>query len=228
MDEPKLTTIYLVRHGESEANLRADKGEQFSHVQEYGEEGAPLTENGKNQTKELAKKMQQVHFDAFYSSDLVRARETAEAVALERKLAVQTTNLIRERSFFEYLNHHRNKKREQVEEEMREELSKLNEIGKFQYKHTPDMESAEEGAVRLITFLREIALAHRGQTILVANHGNLIRNILTHLGWATFDELAGTKNVENTGYVVLESDGVDFFIKETSGIQKSFGQRRVW
>ena len=224
----KITTFYLVRHGESEANIRSDNGQEFSHVQEYGEYGAPLTEKGREQAKQLAKRLADIHFDAIYSSDLVRAKHTAEAIALERKLTVQTTNLIRERSFFEYLHKHPGKSRKQLEEEMQKELSELSEIGKFQYKHSEHMESAKEAASRLITFLREVAVAHPGQTILVGNHGNLIRNFLTHLGWAKFDELANAKDVENTGYVVVESDGVDFFVKETQGIRKSIDEKRLW
>jgi broad specificity phosphatase PhoE len=60
---------------------------------------------------------------------------------------------------------------------------------------------------------------------MVVCHGNIMRCLLSHLGFAKFDELT-RKSVENTAYFVLESDGIDFFIKETSGIKKMQGEIR--
>lgn len=227
MSKTELTKIYLVRHGESEANARAAKGEDGNTAVMFdAQDGAPLTEKGKKQAENLAKELQNVHFDAIFSSDLIRAKNTAEAVAIERKLAVQATGLIRERELSRYANKI-NKTKKQIRLEMQKELEALDEKDKLAYKHSPVMESAEESAIRLITFLREIAIAYSGKTVLVANHGNLIRSTLTKLGWASFDELPH-ESLENTGYVVLESDGTDFFIKETHGIHKQEHGKRIW
>lgn len=223
----KLTTIYLVRHGESEANARAAKGEDGNAAIMFdAQDGAPLTEKGKDQANILSKEFKGIHFDALFSSDLIRAKNTAEAVALERKLAVQASGLIRERELSRYVNK-LNKTKDQVRLEMQKELAVLDEKDKLAYKHTDAMESVEEAAIRLMTFLREIALAYSGKTVLVANHGNLIRCTLTKLGWASFDELPDGA-VDNTGYVLLESDGVDFSIKETYGIHKKENTKRIW
>lgn len=46
-----------------------------------------------------------------------------------------------------------------------------------------------------------------------------MRGFLIHLGFGTHKEFSG-RSIENTGYFVLESDGVDFFVKETVGIHK--------
>ena len=58
-----------------------------------------LLKGGKDHAKNLAKELLDVHFDAVFSSDLTRTRQTAEILALERKLAVETTELLRERTF---------------------------------------------------------------------------------------------------------------------------------
>lgn len=50
----------------------------------------------------------------------------------------------------------------------------------------------------------------------------MMRNFLVHLGWATHIELRG-KTITNAGYIKLETDGVEFFIKKTSGITKNIG-----
>ncbi len=222
MSKHDLTTIYIVRHGEAEHNVKFHEG--FEPKLEYL---ALLTEKGKLQVYNLAKKLKKIHFDVVLSSDLLRAKQTAEILALERKLAVQTTERIRERSFSSYLKSRPEKTRDELEREMQNTLKEMDEKAKMTYKHSKDIESAEEGALRLITFLREIAIAYPEKTILVINHGNLMRSLLTHLGWAKYDELPQGA-VENTGYVVLESDGVDFFIKDIRGANKKANAKRGW
>lgn len=219
-----VTTFYIVRHGQSEGNAGFDAGIKKENVSEFG---TPLTELGRKQAKAAAEKLKKIHFDAVYSSDLLRAQQTAEIIALERKIAVQTTRMIRERNFSSFTQTFSGKSKEEIREEMRAILSKLDEKAKLAYKHTPDMESAEEAVGRFLTFLREIAVTQPGKTILVVNHGNNIRSLLNHLGYAKFDELPGG-SVENTGYIVLESDGIDFFLKETHGVTKQQGAIRTF
>lgn len=215
-----LTTIYLVRHGESEANAGTSANEKHKF-------GSPLTEKGKAQAKKLAKILREVHFDAVFSSDLTRAVQTAEIVKIERDLAVKTSDAIRERAMSIYLKNYPDKTREGWEKELQRALEKLDDKAKMAYKHTPAMESAEEAVSRLITFLREIAIAYQGKTVLVTNHGNLMRSLLTHLGWATYDELPHGA-IQNTGYILLESDGIDFFIRDVHGIEKKKNAKRGW
>jgi broad specificity phosphatase PhoE len=223
----QMTTIYLVRHGESESN--ANKGKHYTFYEQWGELGAPLSEAGKQQASERAQRLKHIPFAAVFSSDFTRARQTAEIIALEHKLVVQTSNLIREREEHLYkmwLEKH-GKSIEQYMKTMREELAALDDAGKMAYKYDEGMESAGEGASRLLTFLREIAVAYAGKTVLVVNHGNLMRSLLVHLGYAGFDELP-TGTFENTGVIVLESDGVEFFIKSVEGVEKVDGQKRWW
>ncbi|MBI2621707.1 MAG: histidine phosphatase family protein [Candidatus Levybacteria bacterium] len=217
----KLTRIYVVRHGQSFFNATSN----LKSRDKDGEKGSPLSPNGKSQAKKLAEKLNNINFAAIFSSDLVRAKQTAQIVALERKLAVETSKLIRERSAYLYL-HKLGRLREgeidKLNEEIREGLLKLDEKARMQYKHTPSMESVEEGALRLLTFIREAGAAYSGKNIMVVCHGNLMRSLLKYLGWARSDELpSGT--IKNTGYFVLESDGTDFFVKETYGITKVKG-----
>mgnify|MGYP003394422207 CR=1 FL=1 len=67
-----ITNIYLVRHGRSEA---ADKG----IVQGAGLE-IPLTLEGMDQAKDVAKKLKDFKFDRIFSSTARRARDTAEFI----------------------------------------------------------------------------------------------------------------------------------------------------
>jgi broad specificity phosphatase PhoE len=218
MTNKSITTIYVVRHGQTEFNDTLD----FSLRDKDGELGACLSELGQAQAKILAQKLKSVNFAAIFSSDLARAKETAEIVALERTIAVKTTEAIRERDIVGYAIKQGHKNMDEVEKWLKKELEELDEEAKMNYKHSPDMESPNECATRLLTFIREAAVAYAGQTIMIVCHSNIMRCLLNHLGYAKFDELP-RKSIENTAYFVLESDGVDFFVKETEGIQKIQG-----
>lgn len=222
----QLTKIYIVRHGQSESNLHADQPPTF-HAQ-WGETESPLTTLGQEQAKERAEELQDIPFDAVYSSDLTRAVQTAEIITLVRKLKAQTTELIRETNTWAHVSKLRFQGRtmDEVREEMKNELQVLDEKGKMAYKYADTMESADEAVSRLLTFLREVAVAYLGKTVLVVNHGTNMRSLLTHLGYANFDELPDG-SLENTAYIILESDGIDFFVKQTVGVHKQGNAKRT-
>ena len=73
--------------------------------------------------------------------------------------------------------------------------------------------------IRFIRIIRQISLAYISKTVLVVNHGGLMRHLLIHLGYGAEAEL-GWGAIGNCGQVELLSDGIDFFIQETYGITK--------
>lgn len=215
MNNKNNTTVYVARHGQTLFNATLD----FSLRDKDGESGSHLSDLGREQAKILAQKLKDVNFAAIFSSDLARAKETAEIVALERRIAVKTTKAIRERDIVGYAVKQGHKNIDEVENWLKKELQELDEEAKMNYRHSQEMETPNEGAIRLLTFIREVAVAYKGQAVMIVCHSNIMRCLLNHLGYAKFDELP-RKSVENTAYFVLKSDGVDFFIKEVSGIQK--------
>ena len=222
----KLTKIFVVRHGQSQFNA-ADNIESYVHE---GELGSPLTDKGKGQARKVAQKLKKLKFSAILSSDMNRTRETAEIIAKTEKLKVSTDKSIRERSIFDYLKILDELKKDGLEDltdEMLKDLAKLDEESKMKYKHTEVMESAEEGALRLLNYIVKAEKKYHGKTILLVSHGNIMRSLLTHLGWAKFNELP-VGSIENTGYFVLESDGENFRVMETSGIHKQKGKLRPY
>ncbi len=201
-------TIYLIRHGETEANVKRIL---------QGHRDYPLTREGEKQARDLARKLNHFHFDAIFASDLGRAKRTAELIILEKKITVQTTKLLRERSF----GKDEGKPWERQDEALKKMLRLYNELsseGKFKFKFRPESESDEELAIRMITVLREIAVAYSGKTVLVVSHGGIMRAFLIKLGFAEAELGYDRLIIKNTAYVRLESDGIDFFIKETKGI----------
>lgn len=202
-------TFYIVRHAHSLANEAGIRAGQMDF---------DLAEKGYEQAQNRAKELSAVHFDAVFSSDLIRARKTAEIIALEHKLEVQTTKILRERAWGEKLEGGT------VEEtkKLLEEYDKLTKEQKWSVKVFPDMESDEELIGRFTIFLRETAVAYPGKTVLIVCHGNLMRTFLVHLGLGTPQEFH-RKAIDPTGYVVVKTDGSDFEVVKTVGIQKNQG-----
>lgn len=200
MKKNNYCTLYVARHGETEWNA---KGLIQGHTD------INLTRNGIKQAKNLGKELKDIDFNAVYSSDLVRAKKTAEIATLERKLAIVTLKALRERKFGK------------LEGQKRENLKILQELKRKNIPYESiGIEADEKVVARTITLLREIAVAYLGKNVLIVSHGGLLRALLVHLGFATDDQLP-PGSVGNTAYIKLKSDGVDFFIEETKGVNKS-------
>jgi len=206
-------TIYLVRHGQSDWNVQ--------NLMQGKTSGVPLTKTGIKQARTIEAKLKQIKFAAIFSSDLMRARQTAQIIAYQRKLAVTTARAIRERSFGAY----EGKTLEQYQEDLRETLKRfdaLSDKDKFKFVYPHGIESIGGTVARVITFLREVAVAYAGKNVLVISHGGVLRLLLIHLGYGTYDQLPPF-SIDNTGYLVLKSDGVEIEIKEVVGVHKHEG-----
>ncbi|MDB4952613.1 MAG: Phosphoglycerate mutase [Myxococcales bacterium] len=85
-----MVELILARHGESQSNVE----NRFN-----GHDATPLTAEGRRQAARLAAMIVgEVKPTAIYSSDLVRASETAAVVAEATGLTTHTTTALRERS----------------------------------------------------------------------------------------------------------------------------------
>jgi len=85
------TTLFLVRHGETDWNAAG---------RWQGQTDVPLNPRGREQAREVAGRLRSVGLAAIASSDLLRARATAEIVAAELGLAVSHLDAaLRERRF---------------------------------------------------------------------------------------------------------------------------------
>lgn len=203
-------TFYIVRHGETDWNVK-------KIIQ--GQSDIPLNTQGEIQAKDIGEKLKHIHFNLAFSLDLLRTKRTAEIILLERKIAVQTTKVLRERYFGSY----EGKSSDQLLADLDKLITENTSLKKEEWakiKVSPDMESDEEVLQRLIPFLREVAVANANKNVLIASHGGIMRVLLIHLGFGTFETLT-FRSIKNTAYIKLESDGVDFFIKETDGVKKT-------
>ncbi len=203
------TTFYIIRHGQSDGNIqKIVQGQSDSH----------LTEEGKRQALQLGSDLRDVNFDVAFSSDSVRAKETAEIVAVEKRLAVHENELLREHSMGQWEG--------QDEEvyhatyvELFEKYEKLSEEEKWQSKIPDDVESDEEVKARFLKFASETANRYPGKTVLVVTHGGVIRCLLVHLSWGKHKELP-VGVVGNTACVRVKTDGTNFVIEDVKGVTK--------
>ncbi len=201
-----MTTIYMVRHGKTEWN---EKGIIQGHSD------SPLTKEGKEQAKELAQRFKNIKFDYVFSSDLGRSMQTAEIINEEHKLSIKATELLRERTYGEVEG-----KPSYNFKKWDDMIKDLSDEEHYVFKFKDNIESDEEIYTRFLTFIREVAIIEPGKTILVVSHGGFMRAVLVKLGIGNYSQMKHGA-VTNTAFVRLETDGVDFFIKEYEGIKFS-------
>ena len=199
----QMTTFYIVRHGETDWNTK-------KLIQ--GITDNPLNAKGEIQAKELGEKLRHIKFDMAFSSDLLRAKRTAEIIALEHQLEVQTTNFLRERDYLSLEG-----QSSDIYRTYDKLMEKLSHEDRRRHRIVDGIENDEELVSRIFTFLRETAITHPGKTILMVTHGGILRALIIHLGIMSYKD---TYQVKNTAYITLSSDGIEFFVKETEGIEK--------
>lgn len=150
-----MTALLLVRHGETDWN--ADGRLQ-------GQTDRPLSDFGRRQARQLADELADEELEAIYSSDLSRARETAEIVAERLELPVVLDPDLREKDWGTW------------EGLTAVERDRVEFVG----------ESTGEHGERILRALRRISERHPGDgRVLVVTHGGSMRRVQTAaLGWA--------------------------------------------
>lgn len=155
------TTLILVRHGESVWNLEG-------RVQ--GQQQGRLTAQGRDQGQRLADRLSRAKLDAVYSSDLARARETAELIAAPHGLAVELREDLRERSFGV------------LEGKTLDEAARTMGPWFLLWQEDrlrnspPGGETQPEMCARVMEALRDIASSHPGAQVAVSTHGGPVKS----------------------------------------------------
>ena len=151
------TRIYLVRHGETDANL--------NHLV-AGSWDVPLNETGRAQAAAVGELLATRHWDALYASPLGRATETARAIGS----AIGLGEPIPEPRVVEQ---HFGDAEGVDDEEMRARWERYGDI--------PGRERDEDVVARVVAALDDIAARHPGQDVIVVCHGGVIYWLLRML-----------------------------------------------
>lgn len=152
-----MTEILLVRHGQTDWNLE-------HRVQ--GHTDTPLNAVGTEQARALAETLAAVPLAAVYSSDLVRARDTATIVARFHGLEVVLDHDLREKNFGSW---------EGLTD--REIAVRFPEAVRGRWG---DGETTEEVTERALAAIARIRVSRPSGPVLVVSHGGPIRAILGH------------------------------------------------
>ncbi|MBQ4388312.1 MAG: histidine phosphatase family protein [Prevotella sp.] len=161
------TTILLVRHGETVDNAR-----QIMQGQTQG----CLNQRGREQARQVARRLAGEQLDAVVASDLRRAMQTADIISAPHGLPVVTTPLLRERDW-----------------------------GSFTGRFIPDLkgevwpddiESEEALLARARSFLVYIATTWPGRRVLAVGHGIINKAILAVHARCTMREVQRMLNAE--------------------------------
>jgi probable phosphoglycerate mutase len=155
-----VTTLLLVRHGETDWN-RDGRWQGHSDTQ--------LNDAGRAQARRVASELGDV--DVIYSSDLARARETAEIIAAQLgDLEVNVDNRLRERSFGAW----EGRTGPEIEADFAEQHARWRA---GDGAGADDAEAFEAFGDRVREFLEDVLARHPGETVLVVAHGGPIRVI---------------------------------------------------
>jgi 2,3-bisphosphoglycerate-dependent phosphoglycerate mutase len=152
--------LWLVRHGQTDWNATG-------RIQ--GHTPTELNAAGRVQAEALAQQLSGKTFAAVWSSDLPRALQTAEFLAQPRGMRVQTTELLRERSFGQYEG--------ATSDEIRAARTSLGleQTGDLaDWTGMPGIESNDALWERVAGFLRELSDRYADQDVLVVTHGGVI------------------------------------------------------
>ena len=159
----KKTELILIRHGETEWN---------SQLRMQGHSNSNLSAVGQAQIRALGQWMKNVPFDHIYSSDSLRARQTAEAITHFSGHTVQFDQRLREKNLgiFEGL----------TTEEARErhpEVFRLFKTAGSQYV-IDEGESTQQLLDRALEAIEVIRYRHHQKRVLLVTHGGVVRVLM--------------------------------------------------
>ena len=161
----KETEIILIRHGETEWN---------SQQRMQGHSNSDLSSVGQAQIQALGQWMKNAPFDHIYSSDSLRAKQTAEAITQFSGHELKIDLRLREKNLgvFEGLTSEEARKRHP-------EVFRLFKTAGSKYV-IDEGESTQQLQDRALEIVDEIRIKHPEERVLLVTHGGFIRVVMKH------------------------------------------------
>jgi broad specificity phosphatase PhoE len=191
-----MKTIYLVRHGQSEGNA-SDR---------YQVDSSPLSESGRTQASDIARRASHLTVDSIVSSTMERASETAKIISTKLGLPIEHTDLFVERR---RPSAQRGLIRTSEEaEEMDREIIKSSSESGYRYADEENFDDLTIRSREALVYLEK----HLADQLLVVTHGVFLRVLLAKAIYGeslTGKECAsiiGTMQTANTGITVFTYD----------------------
>jgi len=158
--------VYLVRHGEIR---REDAQPRY-----VGQLDVPLSDRGRRQAAELGRRLRRARIDGLFSSDLSRARETAEIAGDALGLPSVAVPELREVALGEWEGRPVSEVARQFPTEYR---ARGLDMGRYR---PPGGESFEDCSARVVPALHRLLASTRGDLVLVG-HAGVNRLLLCHV-----------------------------------------------
>jgi broad specificity phosphatase PhoE len=172
MQHEQVCRIVLVRHGETEANVRG-------HFAESDE--IPLTEAGRLQAQALALRLaRDFNPSVLISSTFLRARQTSDILARVLGLKTEVLEGIHERNFGSLRGHPYSRLAQAISADGLPDLNAI-DPDKIRTWRPEGGESLEDVRLRAIAALEHLRVRYAGRQILVVCHGAVIRSICSHI-----------------------------------------------
>ncbi len=185
-----VTKLYLIRHGQSAGNAEGRFG---------GHSPTPLSDLGKEQAEITGRYLAKEKIDKIYSSDLIRAVQTAEPLSSILEIPITKTTAFRERKVG-------------VLEGLTFDESKAKYPKDYYALVNRDIQHVITGGEsyrqllrRATGVLREILQIHRGERIAIFYHTGTICFLTLHLLGAI------TRKTQTTPWLVTSNCGVNRF-----------------
>ncbi|MBQ5833191.1 MAG: histidine phosphatase family protein [Clostridia bacterium] len=193
-----MTTLILVRHGQSNTNLE----QRFT-----GQGHAVLTELGQKQAECTAHYLDRYSIDVIYSSDLTRSMQTAEATARRQGRSVIPNANLREidAGLWEGLPYAELKKTYPESYALW-----TDDLGRA---HPDGGESVTDLAERMCREVDALAKQNPGKCIAIFSHATPVRMAGCRWMGVPFEEAASTPRCSNASVTIAEYDDEGHFLR---------------
>jgi len=174
-----MTTLVLVRHGESQWNLE----NRFT-----GWVDVPLTDKGREEARRAGEKIKGIKFDKAYTSVLERANETLTIILKiidQEKIPIEKDQALNERHYGDLQGLNK-------AETAKKYGDKQVHIWRRSYDIAPpNGESLKDTAARTLPYFEKkiVPDLKAGKNILIAAHGNSLRSIVMDLDKLTREQV---------------------------------------
>ncbi len=193
-----MVKFLLIRHGQSQANFTRCFAGHFD---------SPPTDLGLQQAKIAARYVAETYcVDAVYSSDLKRAAAVGEAVASITGLQMHPDSLLREINAGQW----EGRPFEEIIERFPAYQVWRNDIGNACCDGGETVAQLQE---RILSRLREIAVEHPEQTVVIATHATPIRATQCYAEGRPLSEMKDIPWVSNASVTELDYDGEFHIVK---------------
>lgn len=189
------TKLIIVRHGQSIGNANRIF---------FGHTDLDLSEHGYLQVNATAEHLKSEKIDVIYSSDLIRAYNTAVPHAKMRNLEIKTSKNLREA----YVGLWENQAKDDIIAKWGREIFDIYWTDRFGTFVFPEGESIADAGKRFYSEILSICRENRGKTVLITAHAAVIRafwGIISGISWKNIADIIPFSS--NASYSIAYFDG---------------------